>query len=119
MGKMISLITGKVWGNTNHSQILGYLKVLYLIRTPVIHIMSFFIYFGMSVCRYFYISTSILVWDNTHMTFMKIVHFSRPLTYLAHLRPIFFHPLDLDVQFQTNSPFPNYSQSIKKKYIQG
>ena len=45
------------------------------------------------------------------MTSMKIVEFSRPPTLLVHLRPTFFHPLDLegpiskDLQFQFQFPF--------------
>ena len=35
------------------------------------------------------------VWDDTHMTSMKIVQFSRPPNPLVHLRPTFFNPLDL------------------------
>ena len=33
--------------------------------------------------------------DNTHMTFIKIIQFSRPPTPLVNQRPKFFHPLDL------------------------
>ena len=37
----------------------------------------------------------ILIRDDTHMTSMKIVQFSRPPHPRWHLRPKFFHPIDL------------------------
>ena len=57
------------------------------------------------------------------MTSMKIVQFSRPPNPLAHLRPIFFHPLDLG---RTISNEPSLSLSLqvitnqlKENIIQG
>ena len=38
---------------------------------------------------------SVRIRDDTHMTSMKIVQFSRSPTHLVHLRPKFFHPLAL------------------------
>ena len=38
---------------------------------------------------------SLEISDDTHMTSMKIVQFSRRLTPLVRLRPKFFHPHDL------------------------
>ena len=38
----------------------------------------------------------ILIRDDTHMTSMKTVQFSRPPpTHVVHLRPKLFHPIDL------------------------
>ena len=53
------------------------------------------------------------------MTSMKIVQFSRPLTRLVHIRPKFFHPLDVGRQISNDAtpssfPSPNDNQSIKK-----
>ena len=46
---------------------------------------------------------------------MKIVQFLRPLTLLVHLRPNFFHPLDLGRQISNGPPpsYPNDNQSVK------
>ena len=49
------------------------------------------------------------------MTSMKIVQFSRPLHPLVHLRPKFFHPLDLERPVSNEPPSPNDNQSIKRK----
>ena len=55
--------------------------------------------------------------DEIHMTSMKIVQFSRPLTSLVHLRPTFLHPLDLGrpISNEPSPPFPNDNQSVKRK----
>ena len=63
--------------------------------------------------------------DDTHMMSMKIVQFSRlpfSFTLLLYLISVTYvvqsssTTLTLDIQFQRNpSPFPNYSQSIKRK----
>ena len=45
--------------------------------------------------------------DDTHMTSMEIVQFSRPPTPLIHLHPKFFHPLHLG---RPNSSEPNDNQ---------
>ena len=37
---------------------------------------------------------------------MKIVQFSRPPTPLVHLRPKFYHPLDLGRSISNEPPFP-------------
>ena len=42
--------------------------------------------------------------DDTHMTSMKIVQFSRPPTLLSSYVQNSSTPLILDVQFQTNPP---------------
>ena len=59
------------------------------------------------------------LWDDTHMTSMKIVRFSIPSTPLS----IYFQnsstPLTLDVQFQPPPPHPspsNENQLIKRKH---
>ena len=43
---------------------------------------------------------------NTHMTSLKIIKFSRPLTPSVHLRPKCSTPLTLDVQILTKLPPP-------------
>ena len=61
--------------------------------------------------------------DDIHMTSMKIAQFSRPATPtpLVHLRPTFFHPLDLGRPISNNPPppsphlSPNDNQTIKIK----
>ena len=53
--------------------------------------------------------------DDTHMTSMKIVQFSRPPP-LVQLRPKFFHPLDPGRPISNEPPSPNDNQSIKRKY---
>ena len=63
-----------------------------------------------------------LLWDDTHMTSMKVVQFSRPPTPLVHLRPKFFHPVDLGRPI-SNEPSPPLSQNdnhqLKDDIIQG
>ena len=49
------------------------------------------------------------------MTSMKIVQFSRPSTPIVHLRPKFFHHLDLGRPISNEPPSPNDNQSIKRK----
>ena len=57
--------------------------------------------------------------DDTHMTSMKIVQFSRPPTPLSICVQNYFTPLTLDVQFQTNPyPSPGDNQSFKRKHNQ-
>ena len=46
-----------------------------------------------------------IIRDDTNMTSMKIVQFSRPLSPPVPLRPKFFHPLDLGRQI-SNGPLP-------------
>ena len=53
------------------------------------------------------------------MTSMKIVQFSGTPTLLVHLRPKFFHPLDLGRPISNEAPYPNDNQSIKKSITQG
>ena len=55
--------------------------------------------------------------DDTHMTSMKIVQFSRPPKPLVQLCPKFFHPLDFQ-RLISNEPLPspNDKQSIKRKH---
>ena len=54
--------------------------------------------------------------DDTHMTLINIVQFSRSLTPLVHLRPKFFHSLDLGRRISNEPPSsPNDNQSIKRK----
>ena len=50
--------------------------------------------------------------DDTHMTSMKIVQFSRPPTPLVQLRPKFFNPLDLGRPI-SNEPPPPPPRSFK------
>ena len=57
--------------------------------------------------------------DDTHMTSMKIIQFSRPPTPLVHLPSKFFHPLDLGRPFPnatTSPPSSNDNQSVKRKH---
>ena len=61
--------------------------------------------------------------DDKHMTSMKIVQFSRSPTPFVHLRPKFFHSLDLGRTISNEpppppppSPTPNDNQSIKRKH---
>ena len=61
------------------------------------------------------------IWDDTHMTSMKTVQFSRPLTSLVHLRPWFFHPL---WPWTSNlkwilPPLQMITNQLKGKIIQG
>ena len=42
--------------------------------------------------------------DDTHMMSMKIVQFAGPPTPLVHLRPKFFHPLDLERSISVEPP---------------
>ena len=47
--------------------------------------------------------------DDTHITSMKIIQFLRPpppQTPLVHLRPNFFHPVDLGRPFPNEIPLP-------------
>ena len=58
--------------------------------------------------------------DDIHMTSMKNAQFSRPATPtpLVHLRPTFFHPLDLGRPISNNpTPHlsPNDNQTMKIK----
>ena len=55
--------------------------------------------------------------NDTHMVFMKIIEFSKslPPSPLVHLRPKFFHPLDLGRPTSNEPPCPNDNQSIKRK----
>ena len=54
--------------------------------------------------------------DDTHMTSMKIDQFSRLPTPVVHLRPKFFHPLDLRRPISNETPpTPINNQSIKRK----
>ena len=57
-----------------------------------------------------------MVRDDTQMTSMKIVQFSRPPTPLVQPRLKFFHPIDLGRPI-SNVPLlsPNDNQSIKMK----
>ena len=51
------------------------------------------------------------------MTSMKIAQFSKALTPLAHLRPKFFHPIDLGRPISNElPPIPKDNQSIKRKH---
>ena len=58
-----------------------------------------------------------LIRDDKHMTSMKIVQFSRPATPLNHLRPKFFHTLDIGRLISNElHPSPKDNQSIKRKH---
>ena len=56
-----------------------------------------------------------MVRDDTHKKSMKIVQFSRPPNPPYHLCPKLFHPLTLDVHFQTKLP---YHQTITSQVIE-
>ena len=47
---------------------------------------------------------------------MKIVQFSRPPTPLVHLRPNFFHPLDVARPISNEPSSLNENQYIKRKH---
>ena len=70
-----------------------------------------------SVCN-FLVKSAETLRDDTHTMSTEIFQFSRPLNPLVHLCPKFFHPLTLDVQFQTNTPSPNDNQLNKRKHNQ-
>ena len=53
----------------------------------------------------FPVSSTDIIRDNTHLTSMKIVQFSRPPIHLAQLHPKFFHLLDLGCPI-SNEPQP-------------
>ena len=58
-----------------------------------------------------------MVRDDTHKKSMKIVEFSRPPNPLYHLCPKLFHPLTLDVHFQTKLPYlQNDNKSVNRRY---
>ena len=58
--------------------------------------------------------------DNTHMTSMKIVQFSRPPTPLVHLSPKFFHLLDLELSILNEPPrLQMITSQLKGNIIQG
>ena len=64
-----------------------------------------------------YVSLIKILTDDTHITSMKIVQFSRPPTYLVHLRPKFFHPLGIGRPISSEPPpSPNDNQSVKRKH---
>ena len=50
------------------------------------------------------------------MTSMKIVQFSTPPTPYVHLRPTFFHPLDLRLPISNELLSSNDKQSVKRKH---
>ena len=53
------------------------------------------------------------------MTSMNIVHFSRPLTPLVHVRPKFFHPLDHGRPISTElPPLQMITNQLKENMIQ-
>ena len=59
--------------------------------------------------------------DDKDMTSMKIVQFSRPPTPHVHLRPKFFHILELGRPISNEPPSlcppsPNDNQSVKRKH---
>ena len=56
--------------------------------------------------------------DNTHMTSMKIVQFSRSPTPFVHLRPKFFHSLDLGCPISRNPPLQMIINQLKENTIQ-
>ena len=53
------------------------------------------------------------------MTSMKIVQFSRPSTPLVHLRPKFFHPLDLRRPISNKPPLQILTNQLTENTIQG
>ena len=57
--------------------------------------------------------------DGTHMTSMKIIQFSRPLTPLSIYVQNSFTPLTLDVHFQKNHPLLMITNHLKENIIQG
>ena len=60
--------------------------------------------------------------DDTHMTSMNIVQFSRPPTSLVHLQPKFFHPPDLGRPISIDRPPPPLqiiTNRLKENIIQG
>ena len=59
---------------------------------------------------------TVLLRDDTHMTSMKIVQFSRPPTHPCPSTFKFLHPLDLGRLISNEPPSTNDSQSIKRKH---
>ena len=62
--------------------------------------------------------------DDTHITSMKTVTFSRPPTPLVHVRPKFFQPLDLGRPIPHNIPpqvllLQMITSQLKENIIQG
>ena len=61
--------------------------------------------------------------DDTHITSMKTVQFSRPPIPVVHIRPKHFHPLDLGRPISNEpSPLPTLqmkTNGLKEKIIQG
>ena len=59
-----------------------------------------------------------LLRDDTHVTSIKIVKFSRPPHPIVQLRPEFFHALDLGRPISNDPPTlsPNDNQSIQRKH---
>ena len=61
----------------------------------------------------------VLLRDDTHMTSIKIIQFSRPLNPFFHLRPKFFHLVDLGRPISNEPPqlpFSDGNQSIKRQH---
>ena len=64
-----------------------------------------------------FIDVSEVIRDNTHMTSMKIVQFSRPLSPFVYLLPKIFCVLDLERPILNEPPSsPNDNQSVKRKH---
>ena len=57
--------------------------------------------------------------DDTYTTTMQIFQFSRPLIPHIHLRPMFFHPLDLGRPISNEPPLQMITSQLKEKKIQG
>ena len=77
-----------------------------------------FIIDRLNIKFFFYISADFR--DDTHMTAMKIVQFSRPSTPLVHLHPKFFHPLDLQSPILNETPpLQMINNQLQKNIIQG
>ena len=62
----------------------------------------------------------IILWDNTHITSMKIVLFLKsPTAPFVQLHPKFFYPFHLGRPISNEPPFSKKTNELKKNIIQG
>ena len=64
-------------------------------------------------------NSSFRIRDDTHMMSMKIVEFSKPPTPFVHLRPKFFHPLELGRSISNEPPLQIIINQLKENIIKG
>ena len=79
-----------------------------------------YILLSTAICYFRRLYTTFSFRDDTHMTSLKIVQYSRPPTPLVHLRPKLFHPLDLGRPISDEPPLPQMTTNqLKENIIQG